>query len=44
MNVGACQAPDIHPVLHSRLMQLRTATFFGFYFWFSVPGGREATV
>jgi hypothetical protein len=23
-------------------MTLRSAFFFGFYFWFSVPGGREA--
>jgi TldD protein len=29
------------PVLHSRLMQTRIA--FYFYFWFSVPGGREAS-
>ena len=38
---GARKAPVNGPVLHSIPMQSRSASYF--YFWFSVPGGREAS-
>ena len=39
-----CKTRVTSTVLHSFAMPVRSAIFYGFYFWFSVPGGREATV